>query len=250
MISDEQVERYARDGYLVWRAALSATEVIGYRAAAEELMARWEATGDPYERVLHQRHLPWREDATVARLTTHPKLADASCRLTGMPGTRVFLDQVICKPPGGTATIAHQDAPFLAFDDERSVNCWIALDDVTVANGALAYYRGSHRLGRLPLIHLDSDDDLVTRVPALAGLPVDVVEMVAGDVVFHNCHTVHQAAPNTASRPRIAFSIQYMPSDARYNGYEHDHLTPYRPAVGQVLDFPCFAVPASSGQPR
>lgn len=251
MMSDEQIARYAHDGYLVWRNVFSADEVAEYRTAVSELMARWRTTGDPYERVLHQRHLPWREDTTVARLTTQATLADAACRIAGMAEARVFLDQVVCKPPGGSATIAHQDAPFLSFDDERSVNCWIALDDVTVDNGALAYFRGSHRLGRLPLVHLDSDDDLAAQVPALADLPVDVVQMAAGDVAFHNCHTVHQAAPNHTARPRMAFSIQYMPSDARYNGYEHEHLSPYRPTVGQVLDFPCFAVPAvASGRPR
>lgn len=66
-----------------------------------------------------------------------------------------------------------------------------------------------------------------------------------GDLVFRNCRTVHQATADRTDRPRRAFSIQYMPADARYNGYEHEFLKPYAPVIGDELTFPCFAVPAA-----
>lgn len=244
-ITDADVERYRRDGYLLIRGALTPDETELYHDAVRQLLAAWTPTGDSYEEVLYQLHLPWQQSADLAALTTHPRLADAARTLSGMPDVAVFLDQVICKPPGGAATNSHQDAPFLSFDDDRSLNLWIAFSDVTAANGALGYYRGSHGLGRLAQIHLDEADDLVDKVPALAGLPVDMLKMAPGDAVFHNCLTVHRATANTAGRPRLAYSIQYMSADARYNGYAHEHVDPYAPRVGDRLDFPCFARPGT-----
>jgi ectoine hydroxylase-related dioxygenase (phytanoyl-CoA dioxygenase family) len=250
MISDDEVADYREDGYLLVRGALNTEAVERFRGAAAKVLAGQALVGDSYERVLHQVHLPWLADDELAALTRHSDLAAAARSLSGMDGVRVFLDQVISKPPGGVATIAHQDAPFLSFDDHRSVNCWVALERVTKDNGALVYYRGSHRLGPLPRIHLDEADDLLPQVPALAGCGQEMLEMAPGDVVFHNCLTVHRAAANLTDRPRLAFSIQYMATDARYNGYAHDFLAPSTPEPGQVLDLPCFAEPDQAMAPQ
>lgn len=243
MITPADVRRYQDDGYFLLRGALAARELDAFRAAVVRLLAGWRATGDGYEQVLHQMHQPWQQDEQIADVVTDGRLADAAARLSGMAEVAVFLDQIVAKPPGGAATIAHQDAPFLSFTDDRSLNCWIALDEVTTANGALGYFRGSHRLGLLPRVDLDDAADLSARVPALADLPLDVLRMHAGDAVFHNCHTVHQATANTTGETRRAFSIQYMPRTATYNGYVHEFLSAYYPVVGQPLDQPCFAVP-------
>jgi ectoine hydroxylase-related dioxygenase (phytanoyl-CoA dioxygenase family) len=248
MIGPDAVERYARNGFLHIPEALSTTETDRFRAAVIRRLSAWSTVGDPYERVLHQLHRPWQDDPDLAALTVHPRLAAMARALSGMDQLRVYMDQVISKPPGGAATIPHQDAPFLPFDDERSLNCWIALDDVTVANGALSYYRGSQALGRLPLIHLDSTDDLLAERPELGGLPLDTLTMRPGDAVFHNCLTVHEATANRTDRPRLAYSIQYMSAQATYNGNPNEQLDPYAPTPGQPLDFTCFAVPEGAAR--
>jgi phytanoyl-CoA hydroxylase len=240
---------YADNGFLVIRQALTKAETESYRACVDEWLGNRAPTGDSYEAILYQAHLPWQRGGPLADLTRHARLAAIARHISGMAALRVFLDQVIVKPPGGAPTVPHQDAPFLSFDDHRSLNCWVALDDVTAANGALSYYRGSHRLGPLPRSHLDEGDTLERLVPALKEFPVDLVEMRAGDVAFHNCFTVHRGSANETAEPRRAFSIQYMAADARYNGYEHEFLSPYQPVVGQPLAFPCFAVPGHEPLP-
>jgi ectoine hydroxylase-related dioxygenase (phytanoyl-CoA dioxygenase family) len=237
------VDDYRRDGYLVVRGALAADQTRLFQRGLDEWSRRWKPTGDSYETVLHQDHLAWRQGGILAELTRHAGLAALARTLSGLEHVRVFLDQVVVKPAGGAPTIAHQDAPFLSFDDQRSLNCWIALDEIGTENGALAYYRGSHELGRLPRAHLDEADVLGSLVPSLDRLPVQIIPMRPGDVVFHNCLTVHKGFANATDRPRRAFSIQYMSTETVYNGYESEFLRPYRPVLGQALDFPCFAVP-------
>jgi phytanoyl-CoA hydroxylase len=241
--ADTRISDYRRDGYLLVRGALTPDETRRFQQSLDEWSRHWTPTGDSYEAVIYQDQLIWRQGGTLGELTRHAGLAALARTLSGLDSVRVFVDQVIVKPPGGAPTIPHQDAPFLSFDDRRSLNCWIALDEVGTGNGALAYYQGSHRLGLLPQAQLDEADLLESLVPGLAQLPVQVVPMRPGDVVFHNCLTVHKGFANATRRPRRAFSIQYMSTDAVYNGYEHEFLEPYRPVRGQLLDFSCFAVP-------
>jgi phytanoyl-CoA hydroxylase len=241
--ADTRVSDYRRDGYLFVRGVLTPDETRWFQQGLDEWSRRWTPTGDGYEAVLHQDHLVWRRGGALSQLTRHAKLATLARLLSGLDSVRVFLDQVIVKPAGGAPTIPHQDAPFLPFDDHRSLNCWIALDEVGKENGALTYYQGSHKLGLLPRAYLDEADLLETLVPALTQLPIQDVPMRPGDVVFHNCLTVHRGFANVTSRPRRAFSIQYMSTDAVYNGHENELIEPYEPVPGQPLDFPCFAVP-------
>jgi ectoine hydroxylase-related dioxygenase (phytanoyl-CoA dioxygenase family) len=163
---------------------------------------------------------------------------------------RVFLDQVICKYPGDDATRPHQDAPFLAYDDRRSVNAWIALGPVTPAHGALSYYLGSHRLGLLREVDLGLEDDLLGDSPAL--LDHDLVEAAAapGDVVLHHCLAVHEAGANVSGEDRIAFSVQYMPESARYNGREHLFFADAGLQADDPLSSPSyFPVPGDRANP-
>lgn len=249
MDMDALVNAYRNDGFLVVPGALTPEETRDFQQAVDAWSKRWTPTGDSYEAVLYQEHHVWRDDPVLAGLARHAGLAAFARRLSGLETVRVYLDQILVKPAGGAPTIPHQDAPFLSFDDHRSLNCWVALDEVRPENGALAYYQGSHALGRLPRAYLDEDDVLETVVPELARHPVHVVPMRPGDVVFHNCLTVHRGFANTTDQARRAFSIQYMSADAVYNGFENETLEPYRPVPGAALDFSCFAVPETGPVP-
>jgi ectoine hydroxylase-related dioxygenase (phytanoyl-CoA dioxygenase family) len=109
-----------------------------------------------------------------------------------------------------------------------------------VQNGALEYLVGSHHRGLARLVHLDQPDDLLRDFPALRQFPSRRVEARAGDVVFHHCHVVHRADANRTDRPRRAYSIQFMPDGALYNGWLHPFMEQYGPTAGQALDYECF----------
>jgi ectoine hydroxylase-related dioxygenase (phytanoyl-CoA dioxygenase family) len=184
----------------------------------------------------------------LKRLALDGGIARAAAALVGVDRVRLFLDQILYKQPGARPTRPHADAPYLAFDDSRSVNCWIAIDAAGPSNGAMQYYAGSHVIGRTRLVHLDrEDDDLVADEPRLAACPLETVVCQPGDAVFHSSGIVHRAFANLADTPRRAFSIQYMPDGATYNGWSHPFLAPYRPRAGDVLDYDCLPLvhPAS-----
>lgn len=243
-------DRYLADGFVRIRSVLTPDEVHAFRAAAAELLEQESARSagrDGYRAVILQVHRAAAQHPALAALLRHPVPAGIAATIGAMPRVRVFVDQVIAKEPSGRETIPHQDAPFLSFDDTRSVNCWIALDRVTADNGALYYFVGSHRHGDLGLVHLDGAEDIRDRDGRLRECPVRPVEMEPGDAVFHNCLCVHGAYPNTTAKPRIGFSIQYMPDGVAYNGWRQVFLDPYEPVVGEPLTQDCFPLVGVAG---
>ena len=246
-----ELARYEEDGFLLVRGLFTEAEVARFSAAARHYadLRRHEIRDlEGWEKVFLQEQFVWKRDKVLAGLSLHPGLAAVAAALM-QTSVRVFLDQVICKYPGDEPTRAHQDAPFLAYDDRRSVNAWIALGPVTSAHGALSYYRGSHRLGILREVDLGLDDNLLPDAPEL--LDFDLVEAAAdsGDVVLHHCLVVHEARANVSGEDRIAYSVQYMPESARYNGREHLFFTSAGLQAGDPLSSPSY-FPAPAGPAR
>ncbi|KAI9786105.1 MAG: hypothetical protein M1835_003157 [Candelina submexicana] len=58
----------------------------------------------------------------------------------------VLQSMIICKQPEiGGAVPSHQDSTFLYTNPPSAVGFWFALEDATIRNGALGFWRGSHR---------------------------------------------------------------------------------------------------------
>jgi ectoine hydroxylase-related dioxygenase (phytanoyl-CoA dioxygenase family)/glycosyltransferase involved in cell wall biosynthesis len=240
--------RYEDDGFLMVRGLLTGAEVARFRAAARHYadLRRHESRDlEGWEKIFLQEQFVWKRDGVLAGLSLHPGLAAVAAALIQAP-VRVFLDQVICKYPGDDPTRPHQDAPFLAYDDRRSVNAWVALGPVTPAHGALSYYQGSQRLGLLREVDLGLDDDLLRDAPELRDLTLLQAAAEPGDVVLHHCLVVHEAGPNRSGEDRLAYSVQYMPAGARYNGREHEFFATAGLRVGDPLSSPgYFPVPGT-----
>src|SRR6185369_1254730 len=95
------------------------------------------------------RQEPFRSIAYSARL------GENLSRLEGHGGgIRYWKDTVSCKFPaaaagGSTVTGWHQDFPAHPMDRVGGGTFWIALDEVTVDQGAITFLSGSHRAGPL-----------------------------------------------------------------------------------------------------
>ena len=80
-----------------------------------------------------------------------------------------------------------------------NVSCWLALDDTGTANGALHYVRGSHRatMG----LEVDRDSGRLVEIDRIIQQgPIDVVEVKAGDALFHHCLTIHRSDVNRSNK--------------------------------------------------
>ena len=148
------------------------------------------------------------------QLLYYPLMLDIVEDLIG-PNIQLFHDHLIYKPAEyGGPVFWHQDNQAWQCVPTSNVSCWITLDDADVKNGALHYVRGSHRTTMGQEV-----DPLTGRLPNIDEIieasPVDIVEVKAGDAIFHHCLTIHSSAENRSNRQRRTHSVIFFVTGTR-----------------------------------
>jgi hypothetical protein len=235
--ADEIVEYYER-GFIRPGRVLTAEQVEDLRGALDSARERERAAGREYD-LLDPTLWPgeekpppepgksvgflfnlWLQDGHFREVAFLPILAQWSAQLVGARQIRLLEDGAIFKEPGSGGTLKwHQDYPYWPLSAPVAITAWIALDDVTVENGAMHMAVGSHLMGeRLPGAFGTGTPYLEDRRPSTVkqiedpealGLERAPVELGAGDVSLHHPLTWHASGPNTTERPRRSFVVRY-----------------------------------------
>jgi len=221
VLTAEQRERFARDGFLPYGRILEAEETAALREEYDRVFAEAGAAGavrnlsneEDEQQMLQllqvcERSLPFR------RLLYDARILDVIEDLIG-PNILLFHDQALSKPArSGGPIFWHQDNFYWRCSPPNLVSCWLTLDDAVRENGAMQLLPGSHfaiqgherSAEGSPLLRADTNG--VGREPV-------VVELPAGGCMFHHCQTLHSTAPNETDRPRRAFAIHFMTPGTR-----------------------------------
>ena len=143
------------------------------------------------------------------RLLFHDQILDCVEDLLG-PNLQLFHDQALYKPAHhGGPVFWHQDNAYWQCVPANLVSCWITLDDVTVANGAMQVIPGSH-LGAMDHDRSTTTDALLDNADRVDSSRAVAVELPAGGAMLHHCQTFHYTGPNETARERRAFAIHFM----------------------------------------
>ena len=195
-LTQEQIDRYRRDGFIQLDGVLTGAVLEALREAVVDAVATETRDGSPnvaagsrtqgvYEKIFNQKVNLWQRHPSVARLTLSRALGSLAARLEGRR-MRVWHDQALFKEPGkgNNKTPWHQDAVYWPHVDRwHQTTIWIALKDATTHNGCMAFVEGTHSLGPLPPVDLGDPADLFDQAPHLrpvkpvprplkAGIPV------------------------------------------------------------------------------
>lgn len=206
-LSTEQVEHFSQQGYLFPLPLLAPDEVTRYRAAIEDLEARF---GSRPER-LSQLHLSFR---WAYDLATHPALLDVIESILGgnilVQSTTVFCKQA--RDPG--FVVWHQDGTFIRTDAKPSISVFIALGECTPESGCLRVIPRTHTLGKLQTTDNDFQFNLLTKGEEVR-YDVDESNVVdlrlhTGEMSLHHINTVHGSGANHTDDKRISFTIRYI----------------------------------------
>ena len=176
-------------------------EDLAANLGSEPLVDRYTSGGRFLSGVDHWWHHPmFAEFATTSPL---PEIAGVLMRADYI---NLYEDSVLVKEPGtAEETAFHQDLGYFHLTGERICTTWVPLDRVDIDSGAVAYLRGSHRIGSTyrPNWFVSADPlpetrgDLVPKIrpdddhPDLVRFKVD-----PGDVVVHHAATLHGAGAN------------------------------------------------------
>ena len=218
-LSQDQLSRYAEDGFLILPELFSAEEVALLQAQLPALFEErcpenYREKDSDTVRTAFALH---RRNALCARMARHPRLLGPAAQLIGEP---FYLQQ--CKVNvkeafTGEAFQWHFDFATHHAEDgvpqPLALNLHLFLDDVNEFNGPLHFIRGSHRRGPVP----SRLDTVTTSYPlwAVGNEPVSSL-IAAGGLVSAKGRAgtglifgdlmVHSSPPNNSPWPRRIYS--------------------------------------------
>jgi phytanoyl-CoA hydroxylase len=120
-------------------------------------------------------------------------------------------------------TRSHQDNAYFQLTPTTALTIWIALDDIDEENGCIYYAPESHKrpTHRHSRYHKDTTFRIRSGVPGLSLClhehPEETdtrEETKAGDILVHNCNTIHRAGKNNSkNRRRRAIGVVFIPNE-------------------------------------
>ncbi len=233
-LSGEQTDRFNADGVVMLDRIVDEATVEALRASFDRLFrgafetgvtpdeVNWqEGTGDPS--LTRQICNGWKADRTIARVMLREDFGRALAQLSGWPGARIMIDDVLWKPPGARPLGFHQDDAYLTwFTPQELISLWIALDDTSAEGGTMEVVRGSHTWAHsTPEGEFHGPEDyrkdmeLAARVEGCDPEIVPVVVNQGGGSIHHGW-AWHGSGQNRSNTPRRALVLHAMSSEARY----------------------------------
>lgn len=219
--------RAERDGYLLIRGLLDPRKVqsVGEEMASIAADAGWIEPGKPFAHAkanLDKRCVEPQPDfmtvfyKQLSCKSLHALKADSQLMSFF---DLLFDDQAFCVPHcvmrmafpemDSYATPAHQD--YVHFEGStRNWAAWIPFTPITEQNGGLAIASGSHREGAYDMRPTLGAGQMVIDAD-LHAFDWRTGTLELGDVLIHNCLTVHKGLANKAKTLRVSVDARYQP---------------------------------------
>ena len=239
IVTDTQIDAFARDGFVVVEDLLTAAELAHYEPLVTAAVHD-RADGDdrpleertPYQQSFQQCINLWEDHEALRPLSFHQRIGQAAGELLGVSALRLWHDQALFKRAHGRETDPHQDQPYWPIAETDTITAWIPLQGSTIASGAMGYLPGSHLVGlrRFQNIFVAEDASEFMQSPEIQGIEPVYVEVPPGAVAFHHGLTVHMAKPNTTDVDRPVHTM-IMFADGCTRGSKMFHFAVDRDAI-------------------
>jgi len=233
-LTPEQVESYERDGYLFPVGVFDATEAAEFRVDLEAFEDRWrDSPGLAHPFVQYLRDGMQVVSPAADRIVRHPVVLDVVESVVG-PDLMVWNCELLVKEPHSPKMLTmHQDHRYWGFGSSGDqITAWIALSEVTDANGAMHFVRGSHLLGDVDHHDTFGADNILSRGQEITvGHDAEdevVVALHPGEMSLHHGLMFHGSGPNRSDVRRMGVAIRYVTPSVRQEVGGVDYATPVR----------------------
>ncbi len=219
--SSQRLADYERDGVVRIRQFLSAAEVTAVRAELERYI-RDDLAAQPIDaRTLEK------DEKTVRNLWRLEKYNEWFRQLGEREDIRALVAPLLHGEPVlvgvetfnkparvGSGVPYHQDNAYFCQTPPDMLTVWVAIDEVTAANGPVFFVKGSHKDGMLPTKPSGVRGNSIGMAePSSVPLSEQFCGLLApGDATIHQCETIHHSAPNTTDHSRLGLLFVYRGS--------------------------------------
>lgn len=225
VLTQQQIDYYHEHGYVTVNDVISGDELAALRRVTDEMVEKARTLtesddefglepGHTFEDPRVQRvKRPSLHHETYASALHHDGILDIVSQLIG-PGIRYTGEKLNMKSAGfGSVVEWHQDWAFMPHTNDDLLAVGVAIDDMTVDNGALLVVPGSHRR---PLYDHHQDGYFIGAVSdgAFDAAEAVPIEMEAGSISIHHIRMLHGSAPNNSDRSRRILFLELAAADA------------------------------------
>ena len=234
MLTEQQIEFFHANGYLVVENAVSAEQLDALRADfggwVEESRQHQDGWGETVngkarfdvekghnadKPALRRINAPHEVSDAFFDVMSDSAMTDMVADLIG-PDVKLHHTKVNSKLPGSaTAVKWHQDFPFTPHTNDDLITALLMVDEVTEENGPLEVWAGTHT-GEIHTLWHDGkftgavDEDVTEE--ALKERTICTGK--AGSVCLMHTRLLHGSAPNNSDAPRTLFICVYSAADA------------------------------------
>jgi len=233
VLTQEQKDRFWRDGVLVVEDAVNSDQLSGLREVFEAWVEESRTHTADYGETLDGRprfdlqpghsaeipglrrvQSPEEVSGVYADIMRNARTVDFCAELIG-PAIRFHHGKVNSKLPGTATEVKfHQDFPFQPMTNDDMITCLLFVDDVTLENGPLEVVPGTHRGPLFSHWHNGMFTGAVAGDVLDRHRP-DIVKCTgkAGSVCLMHARLLHGSAPNLSNRPRTLYITTYYAED-------------------------------------
>jgi len=211
-LTEEQVARYWRDGFVAPITVMTEDQAAGLRARIEAL----ERAHGP----LHYTVKPTLFVTAADEMAHWPALLDAVEDILG-PDILAWDSAFIIKEPGTSKFVSwHQDLTYWGLDKvDDVVSVWLALSPATVESGTMSMIPGSHRTHAAHRATADADN-ILSRGQTVDVAVEDLARAVPivlrpGQMSLHHGLVLHASGGNRSTDRRIGFNMNLITPSVR-----------------------------------
>ena len=217
VVTEAHLAAYRRDGFFILERIIPQAQLAALQAECMALIAErdavMEAQGIEVDGITHKGRryfiaVNQHKSAVCREWLFGDLMAGITSAVLG-PNIQLFLDQFVVKGPEvGMKFGWHQDGGYVGYPHAPYVSCWIALDDMSAANGTISVLPYDRAGGQAikPHIKEAGTNDMVGYHGSDPG---DLVAIPAGSIVVFSSQTFHKSGANTTNALRRAYLCQY-----------------------------------------
>jgi ectoine hydroxylase-related dioxygenase (phytanoyl-CoA dioxygenase family) len=192
-------------------------------------------------------------DERIRAIAADPVIAGMARQLLDAEEVVMFEDNALVKEPGSKLLPWHQDYSYWPLATPDAVTVFIALDNITVDNGAMMVVPGSQDFGEeyLPVAFGDVSSFMGEYRPGVREIPADPaaeghtvrhIELKPGECSIHSSMIWHGSTSNATESRRHALILRYVKSGTIWLGNERMPYEETHCPVGAPIGGPMFPV--------
>jgi ectoine hydroxylase-related dioxygenase (phytanoyl-CoA dioxygenase family) len=215
-ITSEHVRRFRDDGFFILEKVVPPSDLETLRGECQRLIEERDREMDrlgverldlDHRRRRYFVHAYGKSPAVRRFLLSNLMAQIAKATI----GDNVFLfnEQYVVKAAErGMKFGWHQDSGFIGYAHPAYLTCWIALDDVTEANGTV-YLLPYSRAGTRGVVEHVRDQETNDLIGYFGDDPGEPAIVPAGSMACFSSTVFHRSGPNTTDRIRRIYLAQY-----------------------------------------